>query len=190
MIRAEKRIMEHPAQRHRTGASFKAFYFGQKTSKNGWQGLCSFIILLDDLREKIKQGHCWPCSFRLESYFCMFQGVIKSGWAITLATCGVARTRENNTNVYNVKNFIIKKQSNIIKLEALGQKNPWKGVSFPRVNRGLKGEWNGNIPCCLKIYILLQCRMSSTFSWPTIKRVFIWNSYTRIEHKQNEASLY
>jgi len=46
--------------------------------------------------------------------------------------------------------------------------NPRKGVSFPGVNRGLKGEWNGNIPCCFEIYILLQCRMSSTFSWSTI----------------------
>jgi hypothetical protein len=86
--------MEHPAQRQRTGTTFKAFYL-EKESKNGWQGLRSLIISLDDLEQK---------------------------------------------------------------------QNPWKRVSFPGINRGWKGGWNGNIPYRLKIYTLLQCSMSSTFS--------------------------
>jgi len=71
---------------------------------------------------------------------------------------------KNNTNVYDVKNFIIKKQSNIIKLEAFRQKgNPWKAVSFQGVNRGLKGEWNGNIPYILKFiyYYNVGCQALS-----------------------------
>jgi len=56
IIRTEKRIMEHPAQRHRTGASFKAFYFGQKNLKEWLTGVVFFYHSFRRFEGKNKAG--------------------------------------------------------------------------------------------------------------------------------------
>jgi len=48
--------MEHPAQRHRTGASFKAFYFGQKNLKEWLTGVVFFYHSFRQFEGKNKAG--------------------------------------------------------------------------------------------------------------------------------------
>lgn len=48
--------MEHPAHRHRTGASFKAFYFGQKNLKEWLTGAVFFYHSFRRFERKNKAG--------------------------------------------------------------------------------------------------------------------------------------
>jgi len=92
--------------------------------------------------QKIKQGHWRPCSFRLESYLGCFKvsssPVEPSRWQRKESP-----GRKKIIPALMMSRILLsKKQSKIINLEALGQKeNPWKGWVF----QGLTEDWKENV---------------------------------------------